>query len=178
MQVVMGSKGSAEAKERAVRQCYEAHGDALYAFVLHLVRGDKYKAEDIVQEAMLRSWLKDSPLGGEGIRPWLFRVARNLVVDDHRRTKARPAEVYAVSAPETTESTEDGIDATVDSLMVRRALRSLTSSHREILVQTYLMNNTGHEVAEELNIPLGTVKSRSHYALRALREAIVEPVAA
>jgi RNA polymerase sigma-70 factor (ECF subfamily) len=64
------------------------------------------------------------------------------------------------------------LDSVLDSLLISTALEGLTDTHRAVLEQLYFHGKTVAEVAVDLGIPLGTVKSRSHYALRALREAL------
>ncbi|MEE4544503.1 sigma-70 family RNA polymerase sigma factor [Streptomyces sp. V4-01] len=170
----MGSNGSGTPAERAVRHAYDAYGDALYAYVLRLVGGDRFKAEDVVQETMLRFWQKGLLLEDEAVRPWLFKVAHRVVIDAHRRTLVRPTEVHTEPAQDALGCEDDGIRRTMDALVLAEALSTLSASHRRVVVQVYLMGDTGLEAARDLNIPLGTVKSRSHYALRMLREAMVE----
>jgi len=161
-------------EDTLVRMLYEEHAGPLLMFVLRLTGGDRQRAEDIVQETLLRAWRNAHRLGAQGqqsLRPWLVTVARRIAIDDHRSASARPAETYDREL-ESFPSTADDTDRVLQSMTVSDALRELSQSHREILIETYFRGRTVPEAAEKLNLPLGTAKSRVYYALRALRTAL------
>jgi len=161
-------------EDTLVRMLYEEHAGPLLMFVLRLTGGDRQRAEDIVQETLLRAWRNAHRLGAQGqqsLRPWLVTVARRIAIDDHRSASARPAETYDREL-ESFPSTSDDTDRVLQSMTVSDALRELSQSHREILIETYFRGRTVPEAAEKLNLPLGTAKSRVYYALRALRTAL------
>jgi RNA polymerase sigma-70 factor (ECF subfamily) len=157
------------ADEALVRSLFEEHGRAMLAYATRLL-GDRGAAEDVVQEALVRAWRNpDSLVNGKGsVRGWLLTVVRNLVIDKVRARDARPAEV--AESPTTVAVERDHSDQVVDSMVVLSALDGLSSEHREVIEQMYLHGRTVTEAAERLGIPPGTVKSRSYYGLRALRE--------
>lgn len=161
-------------EDTLVRMLYEEHAGPLLMFVLRLTGGDRQRAEDIVQETLLRAWRNAHRLGAQGqqsLRPWLVTVARRIAIDDHRSTSARPAETYDREL-ESFPSTADDTDRVLRLMTVTDALKTLSQSHREILVETYFRGRTVPEAAEVLDLPLGTAKSRVYYALRALRTAL------
>ncbi len=161
-------------EDTLVKMLYEEHAGPLLMFVLRLTGGDRQRAEDIVQETLLRAWRNAHRLGAQGqqsLRPWLVTVARRIAIDDHRSASARPAETYDREL-ESFPSTADDTDRVLQSMTVSDALRELSQSHREILIETYFRGRTVPEAAEKLNLPLGTAKSRVYYALRALRTAL------
>ncbi len=161
-------------EDTLVRMLYEEHAGPLLMFVLRLTGGDRQRAEDIVQETLLRAWRNAHRLGAQGqqsLRPWLVTVARRIAIDDHRSASARPAETYDREL-ESFPSQADDTDRVLQSMTVSDALRELSQSHREILIETYFKGRTVPEAAEKLNLPLGTAKSRVYYALRALRTAL------
>src|SRR6202453_1895079 len=84
--------------EAFVRALYAEHGGALLRYALHLTGGDSQRAEDLVQETIVRAWRHPEALADRPARPWLFAVARNLAVDAHRARKSRPNEVVGQSA--------------------------------------------------------------------------------
>ncbi|MCU1629439.1 MAG: polymerase [Pseudonocardia sp.] len=160
------------ADEALIRAVYSEHGGALLAFTTRLL-GDRAAAEDVVQEVLVRAWQHADVLtNGKGsVRSWLFTVARNLATDRVRARRARPAEVAEDAAPP--PPVGDHADRVVDSLTVLPALERLSADHREVLQQVYFQGRSLPEAAAVLGVPPGTVKSRSYYALRALRTALV-----
>jgi RNA polymerase sigma-70 factor (ECF subfamily) len=161
----------AMADPEAIQQLHHAHAAALWGYVLRLT-GDRALAEDVVQETLLRAWRHDVTDGPQGsARAWLFTVARNLVVDDARSARHRH-EAPTDDLPERPDA--DRIDRLFDSLVVTDALRSIGEDHRAVVVKAYFGRLTTAEIAAELDIPPGTVKSRLHYGLRALRLALQE----
>ncbi|MGW1104572.1 sigma-70 family RNA polymerase sigma factor [Streptomyces sp. NPDC002540] len=155
--------------ERALADVQREHGPALFHFLLGLTFGDRQRAEDLLQETLVRAWQHpeafDAPY--DSMRPWLFTVARRLAIDARRSRQARPTEVGDVVL-ETAAGEEDATESTVSALDVRDAVRTLSPEHRAVLVQIYFRGLSVGETARVLGIPAGTVKSRSYYALRQL----------
>ncbi|MET9056902.1 sigma-70 family RNA polymerase sigma factor [Streptomyces antibioticus] len=177
---VIGSASAGTSEERALRDLYLEHGPDLYAYVLRLLEGDTHRAEDVIQETLLRCWSKQNLTDGEGmaVRPWMFRVARNLVIDGHRVRMARPTEVSGATWLTERGADTDHIDRMLSSVVVRDALRALSPAHQDVLLATFFADRTTKQAAAVLGIPQGTVKSRVHYALRSLRVALEERGAA
>ncbi|MFJ5035803.1 sigma-70 family RNA polymerase sigma factor [Streptomyces sp. NPDC088560] len=166
--------GPAEADEREqhVRTGYQEHLPDLYQYVCRLLGGDRHRAEDIIQETLLRCWLKYNERSGHLLRPWLFTVARNLVIDGYRKDAARPHEVDGSIWLEQDVCEVDDIDRLLTSVVVTEAMGSLTHHHREALYHAYFLGRTVEETSHVLGVPVGTVKSRLYYGLRALRAAV------
>lgn len=165
------------ADERLLRAIYTEHGGSLLGYVLRLTGGDRQHAEDIVQETLLRAWRHPEALTGRPVRPWLFTVARNLVVDAHRARVARGGQHVPIEAGEegpAAVSGSDDIDRALESWTVAEALADLSPQHRAVIIETYYRGRSVAEAAAALGIPPGTVKSRTYYALRALRLALEE----
>jgi RNA polymerase sigma-70 factor (ECF subfamily) len=158
--------------EGLVRALYEEHAGPLLRYALHLMSGDRQRAEDIVQETLLRAWQHPEAIADRPARPWLFAVARNLAVDSFRARKARPHEVGEGALD--LLSVPDEADRALESWAVADAIRSLRAEHRGVLLETYYHGRSVAEAAAVLGIPAGTVKSRTFYALRALKLALEE----
>jgi RNA polymerase sigma-70 factor (ECF subfamily) len=157
-----------------LEQLVDEHAPQLYRFVVGLTSGQAQTAEDVVQETMVRMWrnLDALPPDHEGVRRWLFTVARRLVIDSVRKRQSRPAEVSATLA-ERVPNHDDTAAAAIANFALREAFRGLGSRHKFVLTEVYLRHRSVEEVADELQIPEGTVRSRIHYALRSLRTAVV-----
>jgi RNA polymerase sigma-70 factor (ECF subfamily) len=157
-----------------VAELYRLYRAPLMSFVLRLTAGDRQHAEDVVQETMLRAWRQASQLdpSAPSLMPWLATVARRIVIDEQRRRNARPAETGEAMLEKA--SVTDGTDDLLRSVVVADALRALSPAHRQILNETILRDRTVNEAAEALGIPVGTVKSRVYYAIRALRLILAE----
>jgi RNA polymerase sigma-70 factor (ECF subfamily) len=154
--------------EALIRSLYAEHGRSLLAYATRLT-GDRAAAEDVVQETLVRAWKHaDDLTSGKGsVRGWLLTVARNIVTDRARARAVRPAEVAEVADRPPVE--RDHSEAVVNTMVVLDALDRVSPEHREVLVQLYYRGRSVTEAAKELGVPPGTVKSRSYYALRALR---------
>jgi RNA polymerase sigma-70 factor (ECF subfamily) len=156
-----------------LRALHDDHADALWAYALRLTSGDRPRAEDLVQETLLRAWRHPEALDPArgSIRSWLFTTARNIAIDAWRRP-VRRAEVVTDQLPE--ESVSDETDRMLQSWLVAEALAQLSPQHRAVLVECFYGGRSVAEAAVRLGVPPGTVKSRTHYALRALRLALEE----
>jgi RNA polymerase sigma-70 factor (ECF subfamily) len=161
------------ADEDLVRALYAEYAGPLLSFVQRLVDGDRQRAEDVVQETLLRAWQHPEALSGDRVRPWLYTVARNLVISGHRAKTARAPEV-PIHAADALVADDRAFDQALLSWQVADALRALSEAHRQVIVELFYRGRSIVEAAAVLGIPAGTVKSRSFYALRALRLVLEE----
>jgi RNA polymerase sigma-70 factor (ECF subfamily) len=157
-----------------MQQLHEEHALALWRFSLRLVGHDEGRAEDVVQETMLRAWRHRSILESSppALRAWLYTVARNIVTDEWRRQRTH-RETPVAEVPERGTS-DDAVDHMLLSWVVAEAITRLSPEHRAVLLECYYRGQPVAEAARRLGVPEGTVKSRTHYALRALRLALEE----
>lgn len=155
-------------RESLLVEQWSRHYSDLVRYATHLLSGDVHAAEDVVQETAIRLWQHaevvndDQPLGG-----WLRRVAHNIVVDRARRRRARPTEV--VLSPSVDGESADEFDDVDAEAAVATMLSGLSPRHRAVVYQVYAHDRPVVDVAADLGIPPGTVKSRCHTALRQLR---------
>jgi RNA polymerase sigma-70 factor (ECF subfamily) len=153
------------ANERDVREAYSAHSGELYGFAMRSL-GDVGLAEEAVQETFLRAWRAgdrfDARIGS--LRTWLFAILRNVVIDLSRARGTRPG----VSQSKVEPSVEP-LEEALLSWQIEEAMRRIGEDHRRVLIETYYRGRPYSEVAAELGVPEGTVKSRVYYGLRALR---------
>jgi RNA polymerase sigma-70 factor (ECF subfamily) len=157
-------------RERDVREAYAAHSGELYGFAMRSL-GDSGLAEEAVQETFVRAWRAGERFDPEvgSLRTWLFAILRNVVIDLSRARAARP------------RVAEGGIEPAVEPLeqallawQVEEALRRIGEDHRRVLLETHFRGRPYNEVAAELGVPEGTVKSRVYYGLKAMRVVLEE----
>jgi RNA polymerase sigma-70 factor (ECF subfamily) len=160
--------------DAGVRAVYEAHGSELYRFALRSL-GDRGFAEEAVQETFVRAWQAadrfDDELGS--LRTWLFAIIRNVVIDISRARAVRPQLARDDGVVEL-DLTDDAFDRVLTTWQVEEALRMLSDEHRHSLVEVHYRGRTYGDVADELRVPVGTIKSRVFYALKAMRLALEE----
>jgi RNA polymerase sigma-70 factor (ECF subfamily) len=158
-----------------LRALQEEHGGALYSHALRLSNGDRQRAEDLVQETLLRAWRHPESLDPDrgSVRAWLFTTARHLAIDAWRRRNARLGEVVTDEVPEPPPEADEA-DRAVESWTVAEALARLSAAHREVLYECFYQGRSVAEAAARLGVPAGTVKSRTHYALRSLKLVLEE----
>ncbi|MEU0536022.1 sigma-70 family RNA polymerase sigma factor [Amycolatopsis tolypomycina] len=161
------------AEEALMRALHEEHAAALWSYALHLTSGDRIRAEDVVQETLLRAWRSPAVLDQSqgSARAWLFTVARRIAIDGWRSASAR-SEVTTDRPPDRVVA--DGTDRAVQGWLVAEALAELSERHREVLLLCYFHGYSVADAALKLGVAEGTVKSRTHYALRALRLVLEE----
>ena len=157
-----------------VKQLHDDHAAALWGYCLSLTGHDHARAQDVVQETFLRAWRNHDRLEESrgSVRAWLFTVARHIVIDEWRTARAR-SEMPVADVPEVVDG-RDQTDQLLLSWVVADALLTLGPDHRAVLIECYFRGASVAEAASRLGIPGGTVKSRTHYALRALRLALQE----
>lgn len=151
---------------------------AVYSYIVKRTFGDAQLAEDLTQETFVRAWRHPEILTTDHGTPlpWLYRVARNLLIDHLRARGSRPTEVGAPDFSVFAEKSAlgDEIDRLLNNWSVRQALASLSEAHRAVLTEVYFNHRSLAETAQLLGVPEGTVKSRCFYAIRALRLALQE----
>jgi RNA polymerase sigma-70 factor (ECF subfamily) len=166
--------GPALSEPEGVEAAYAAHGPELYRFVLRGL-GDPGAAQDVVQETFLRAWRAADRYDAElaSLRVWLFAIARNTMLDHVRAAGARPWQSQLGEVPDVAVL-DDPTEELLRSWLVEEALQRLTQDHREAIVETYLKGRPYAEVAASHGVPVGTIRSRVFYGLRALRVAMDE----
>ena len=135
--------------------------------------GDRGLAEEITQEVFVRAWRRCRTFTGATgqLRTWLFAIARNAIVDAVRARGRRPVTAPPDAALHVADPA-DHLEALHTRWQVRSALRRVSGDHREVVTAVFLRGNSYADAATALGIPLGTLKSRVYYALRALRTAL------
>ena len=151
--------------ERAVRAIYQRYSGAMFAVAMSMLR-DRELAAECVQQTFVRAWRASKSFDpGRELRPWLATITRRVAVDIYRRearSRSEPrAEVDETVVPIAFERTWEAFE-------VRAALDQLPDDEREVVRLAHFDGLTHSEIAEQLGVPVGTVKSRSFRAHRRL----------
>jgi RNA polymerase sigma-70 factor, ECF subfamily len=143
--------------------------DRLYA-IARVVLRDADRAEDAVQEALVRCW-RDLPSLRDpaAFDAWLRRILMHTITNEFRRGRRHEAHVRVIDQE---PAVPDGTALTADRDAIERGFRRLSVEHRAVLVLRHLQGLSVPEVADALGVPVGTAKSRLHYATEALRAVL------
>jgi RNA polymerase sigma-70 factor (ECF subfamily) len=168
---------------KALEALYDRHAPAVMAVARRLAH-DPSLAEEIVQDVFTRLWTTTSFDPGLGrFDHWVATIARRVAIDHLRRTKRRAdvpdsERVYAERGTDDQTPRRDPVGTELEGRALRRdletALRTLRREETVIIEMAYFQGFTLSEIAERLDVPLGTVKTRLHHALRSLRLAMAD----
>ncbi len=159
----------------AMKMLFDQHAAALWRYAFRLT-GDRSRAEDVVQETLLRAWQHPEVVEDltRSARAWLFTVARNIVIDESRsarfRSESRSPGVDGAPEPPGPDETASALDR----MLVGDAMAQLSAEHRAVVRRSYYQGWSTAQIAADLGVAEGTVKSRLHYALRGLRQILQE----
>jgi RNA polymerase sigma-70 factor (ECF subfamily) len=158
-----------------MRVLYQEHAAALWRYAVRLT-GDTARAEDVVQETLLRAWRHPEVTddSDRSARAWLFTVARNLVIDERRSARYRNESGTPDMEQAADHAGPDEVETTLDRMLLGEALRELSEDHRAVIRRAYYQGWSTAQIAADLQIAEGTVKSRLHYGIRALRLKLQE----
>jgi RNA polymerase sigma-70 factor (ECF subfamily) len=153
---------------------YDRHAEPLCHYAFRLT-GDHTRAEDVVQETLLRAWRHLQMTDGEQpVRTWLFTVARNIIIDESRTARFRNEVSSADPSDVPDRVGPDEVNAALDRMLISEALAQLPAVHRGVLGRSYYLGWTTAQIADDMGLPEGTVKSRLHYSARKLRLILQE----
>jgi RNA polymerase sigma-70 factor, ECF subfamily len=158
--------------DHSMRMLLRAYGGGLYGFALKRL-GDPGLAEEVVQEVMVRVWRSSDTFDDRrgSFRSWLYRIATNVVIDMQRRRGSRPVLAELAFDP----TAEMGsLEDEMERWQLRMVVANLRPEHRDVISLVHFEGLKLSEAAEQLRIPVGTVKSRCYYALESLRVALEE----
>ncbi len=164
----------------ALECLYDRYARPIYGLALKMLNNSEL-AEDVVQEVFWRVWRRGATFqAGQGkFTSWLFGIAHNLCIDELRRQRSRPTPVYLASDATICDTLSDGQPepALVSWQAERRriilaALQELPNDQRQVVELAYFGGLSQREIAEQLNDPLGTVKTRIRLGLQKIKHVL------
>lgn len=180
-QVSGSTPSEAELIEKAVSgdpnafaSLYDAYVEEVYRFILHRV-GNQQTAEDLTSQVFLKAWdnlgrykMRGSPFGA-----WLFKIARNIVIDHYRTQKETlPLEAEALSKPDPGANVAKEVEQRLQSEWLREVLLRLTEDQREVLTLKFVNGLKTAEVAKVMGKRQGAIRALQMRALQALAELV------
>jgi RNA polymerase sigma-70 factor (ECF subfamily) len=168
-------------REEALSELYDRYGRLVYSLCWNIL-GDQALAEEVTQDVFLRIWERaDTYQASLGkVSTWLTSVARHRAIDVFRSRRKRPEgnlagfaidEALDIPAPEDVEEAAEG---SRQRERVRRAMAQLPEAQRQALAYAYFLGYSHSQIAQALNEPLGTVKTRIRLAMQTLRKLLIE----
>jgi RNA polymerase sigma-70 factor (ECF subfamily) len=173
---------AAEGDARALEVLYDRYSGVVFSFALRIV-SERALAEEVLQEAFFRAWQQGGNFSaGRGtFITWLLSITHNLAIDEIRRRRRRPQkadseepEQVLASVPDTSSGADVEDEVWLGALRetISAALAGLPTAQREPIEMAYFQGMTQREIAEALDEPLGTIKTRMRLGLQKLRDAL------
>ena len=170
--VPAATRAAEESRSALLERLYREHADRVYGLCLRM-SGDRVRATELAQDVFVRAWEQldrlrpDSDAGA-----WLWRLARNVVLNAMRSDRRRLARVAPVAEPALLERANMGTPLPVRRLSIDAAIARLPDRAREVFVLHDVEGFVSHEVSELLGVAEGTVRAHLHRARTLLREAL------
>jgi len=158
-----------ERNEKAISLLYENYGDTLYGVAKKVVR-DEELAQDILQESFVKIWKKSDSYDPSKAKlfTWLFRITRNTAIDKLRSINTKTDKEIQMDVSDVYNL---GVDSIRPELMdVQENLEKIEPKYQIVLEALFFQGMTQQEASDELDIPLGTIKSRLKIGLRELKK--------
>ncbi len=158
-----------ERNEKAISLLYEHYGDTLYGVAHKVVRNEEL-AQDVLQESFVKIWKKSDSYDSSKAKlfTWLFRITRNTAIDKLRSVNTKADKEIQIDVSDVYSL---GVNSTRPEFMdVKENLGKIESKYQIVLEALFFQGMTQQEASDELNIPLGTIKSRLKIGLRELKK--------
>ncbi len=158
-----------ERNEKAISLLYENYSDTLYGVAFKVVK-DEMLAQDVLQESFIKIWKKAETYDPTKAKlfTWLFRITRNTAIDKLRSGKSKSDKEIQIDVSDVHNVGIEGLNP--DLMDIRENLKKIDSKYKIVLEALFFESMTQQEASDELEIPLGTIKSRLKIGLRELRK--------
>ena len=158
-----------ERNEKAISLLYENYSDTLYGVAYKVVRNEEL-AQDVLQESFIKIWKKSDSYDASKAKlfTWLFRITRNTAIDKLRSVNTKSDKEIQMDVSDVYNLGVEGIRP--EFMDVQENLEKIDSKYQIVLEALFFQGMTQQEASDELDIPLGTIKSRLKIGLRELRK--------
>ncbi|SDM91852.1 RNA polymerase sigma factor [Kriegella aquimaris] len=158
-----------ERNEKAISLLYENYSDTLYGVAYKVVRNEEL-AQDVLQESFIKIWKKSDSYDASKAKlfTWLFRITRNTAIDKLRSVNTKSDKEIQMDVSDVYNLGVEGIRP--EFMDVQENLEKIESKYQIVLEALFFQGMTQQEASDELDIPLGTIKSRLKIGLRELRK--------
>lgn len=155
--------------ETVIADLYDAYSANLYGLIVRMLQ-DEDAAADLLQDGFVKIWKKGGTFDPKkgSLFTWMLNICRNLAID-YLRSKNRKGEIHNLSENVYSIDQSKSAATNTDTLDLREKVASLEAEHRELIELAYFGGYTQQEISEELDLPLGTVKSRIRKGMKELR---------
>lgn len=166
-----------ERNEKAMSLLYEHYGNTLYGVAFKVVRNEEL-AQDVLQESFVKIWRKSDSYDATKAKlfTWLFRITRNTAIDKLRSVKTKSDKEIQINVSDVYNLGVDNIKP--ETMDIRDNLDKIEEKYQIVLDALFFQGMTQQEASEELDIPLGTIKSRLKIGLRELKKIYGAPMIA
>ncbi|MFT5601231.1 MAG: RNA polymerase sigma-70 factor (ECF subfamily) [Flavobacteriales bacterium] len=157
--------------EAALSDIYDAYSAALFGIILKIVR-EQDLAEDVLQESFVKIWKKVTTYDSNksSFFTWMLNICRNSAIDKYRSSKTKWGHANQIDSKHVDNLTGHSTSMKIEHIGVKELMEGLPEEQREIIDYLYFRGYTQQELSDELNIPLGTIKTRSRSAIKVLKE--------
>lgn len=168
----------ADGSREALSECYRLWGPLVMGIASRSL-GSRQDAEDVTQQVFVSAWQSRGTLrpSESALPAWLIGIARRRVADEYAR-RARAARTSNAVAANRLDGSEgqgrEAVDRVVDRVLLREAVDQLSEPRRTVLHLAYVEDRTQEDIAKQLDLPLGTVKSHMRRGLLQLRRDLLQ----
>lgn len=155
--------------KKAITLLYENYADSIYGVILKVIP-DEFIAQDVLQESFVKVWKKAKTYDANKAKlfTWLYRIAYNTAIDKIRSRSNKTSKEVQIETSNVYKITSKGLNQ--DVLDIKKHLNTLDVKYQVVINALYFKGMTQQEASDELEIPLGTIKSRLKIGLRELRK--------
>ena len=163
----------AKGDRRAIDLAYQNYGNAIYGIIIRVVKS-KEVAEEVLQDVFVKVWKNAGRYNKHKGRlfTWFANIARNAAIDSIRTARAKREAKTTSTENFVNENIYGTSEMKIEDVGLKKIINSLDSKHRQLVDMAYFQGYTHSELAKELDIPIGTVKSRIRLAIKQLRDKL------